>query len=297
MQFTPPGKESQADAIGPVEHLPAEVRQLLDPAGFAPMDVPGPADWLSVHPEPGQTSRAFLRLHPNFPDEERRTIYLQPLEEFPPDWPSLSRLKAFTEAFFSMPIRVLPVVRHLGTITGRVNIASGKLQLLTSDIRKQLKARLPRDAYCLLGITLRDLYPGPAWNYVFGEASIKDRVGVYSFARYDPRFFGVDSADRAHLIFRRSCKVLAHETGHMFGIAHCVFFRCVMNGVDHLAELDSRPLHFCPVDLRKFYDSTQFDPVARYAHLRDFFREAGFADEAAWIDRQLARVADGARRK
>jgi archaemetzincin len=64
-----------------------------------------------------------------------------------------------------------------------------------------------------------------------------------------------------------------------------------MNGINHLGELDSRPLHLCPVDLRKLYDSIQFDPVARYAHLRDFYHDAGFEDEAAWSDRQLSQLA------
>jgi hypothetical protein len=33
-----------------------------------------------------------------------------------------------------------------------------------------------------------------------------------------------------------------------------------------------------------------FDPVARYAHLRDFCMQTGFRDEARWIERQLARI-------
>ena len=37
------------------------------------------------------------------------------------------------------------------------------------------------------------------------------------------------------LTLRRSCKVLAHEACHMFGIEHCVWFRCLMNGSNHLA--------------------------------------------------------------
>ena len=55
---------------------------------------------------------------------------------------------------------------------------------------------------------------------MFGEASPHDRVGVYSFARYLPDETGVAAAS---LLLRRSCKVLAHETAHLPGIAHCVF--------------------------------------------------------------------------
>jgi len=95
---------------------------------------------------------------------------------------------------------------------------------------------------------MTDLYPEPSWNFVFGQASLRERVGVYSFARYDSAFYG-EARDRDYetLLLRRSCKVLAHETGHMFGLAHCIYFNCLMNGSNHLAESDRRPLHLCPV--------------------------------------------------
>jgi archaemetzincin len=291
LQFKPPGEKERLAALGPLDHLPAPARQLLTPAGFEPISAPGPTDWLAVHPETGQPVGQFLRRHPNFPDATRRTIYLQPLEQFPADGPALPRLKAFTEAYFSMPVRILPVTsRGMDKITTRTNPETRQIQLLTGDIMTSLRQHLPSDAYCVLGITLRDLYPDPAWNFVFGEASLQDRVGVYSFARYDPRFYGENAPDRAKVMLRRSCKVIAHETGHMFGIEHCIYFRCVMDGSNSLAEDDSQPMHLCPVDLRKLYESIRFDPLARYAHLRDFCREAGFDDEAVWIEGQLKKV-------
>ncbi len=90
-------------------------------------------------------------------------------------------------------------------------------------------------------------------------------------------------------MLRRSCKVLAHETSHLFGIAHCIYFRCLMNGSNHLGESDSRPLHLCPVDLRKLYESIGFDLVGRYLQLCTFCREVGFDNEARWTEAQLAR--------
>ena len=43
---------------------------------FELMPEPGPHDWLSVHPERGQTFEAFVRSQPNKPDSIRNTIYL-----------------------------------------------------------------------------------------------------------------------------------------------------------------------------------------------------------------------------
>jgi archaemetzincin len=81
--------------------------------------------------------------------------------------------------------------------------------------------------------------------------------------------------------------VLAHEIGHVFGLAHCTFFHCLMNGSNHLAESDARPLHLCPVDLRKLQHSIGSDPVTRYRQLLDFSRKAGFDDEAEWLARRV----------
>jgi archaemetzincin len=117
-------------------------------------------------------------------------------------------------------------------------------------------------------------------------------VGVYSFVRYDPMFYGQPpTADSRKLMLRRSSKVLAHETCHMFGIEHCVWFRCLMNGSNHLAESDARPLHLCPVDLRKLQWSIGFDVVERCRRLLDFDRREGFEDEAQWLDKRLRFIA------
>jgi archaemetzincin len=73
----------------------------------------------------------------------------------------------------------------------------------------------------------------------------------------------------------------------MFGLKHCVFFNCLMNGSNHLSESDARPLHLCPVDLRKLRHSVGFDPEARYRRLLDFSRNVGFDDESAWLEKRL----------
>ena len=176
-------------------------------------------------------------------------------------------------------------------VTMRINRHTGQRQLLTRDLLTLLADRRPARACCVVGITMDDLYPDPAWNFVFGQASPRDRVGVYSFARYLPPQTG---AAAASLLLRRSCKVLAHETAHLLGIAHCVFYACLMNGSNHLAESDARPLHPCPVDLRKLQHSLGFDVADRYRRLRTFAGDAGFTDEARWLAAQLLHVEHGA---
>jgi archaemetzincin len=102
---------------------------------------------------------------------------------------------------------------------------------------------------------------------VVGLASRESRVGLFSFARYDPSFrdkFVADeteedgkrskkkprakrkqkepevedeevpredhAAANRRILIARSCKVMVHEVFHMFNIEHCVYYSCCMNG-------------------------------------------------------------------
>ncbi len=136
-----------------------------------------------------------------------------------------------------------------------------------------LLPRLPKNAICYLGITLGDLYPRQEWNFVFGQGSLDRRVGVYSLARYFAGFSGgKETAASRKLALLRSCKVLAHETGHMFSLEHCVYFLCVMNGSNSLGESDRQPLHLGPVCASKLTWNRTFTPAVRYARLARFYQ-------------------------
>jgi archaemetzincin len=65
--------------------------------------------------------------------------------------------------------------------------------------------------------------------------------------------------------------VMGHEITHMFGVRHCVFNKCLMNGSNHLEESNKKPFHLCIVCLRKMQSNIKFDILERYLRLRDFF--------------------------
>ncbi len=298
MAFTPPDEKTIRDAIGDLSGLPAVLQRAFAPDSnsFDPISKPGPNDWLAVHEEPGQTFDEFKASQPNRPTQSRRVIYLQSLGDFAPERsPSIDKLREFATAFFAMEVKALPSIKlDALKFTPRRNPYTGNSQILTGNVLNFLKTRVPANAFCILAITMEDLYPEPSWNFVFGQASLRDRVGVYSFARYDPAFYGESRAPGYEtlltLLLRRSCKVLAHETGHMFGLAHCTFFNCLMNGSNHLAESDRRPLHLCPVCLHKLQWSIGFDVLERYSALERITRTAGFIDETDWFSRRIKTV-------
>ena len=295
MAFTPPNPEEALRAIGRTQGLPIILQRALDPGtDFAPIPVPKPGDWLAEHREVGQTFDDFVRVGPTKPDTLRSKIFLQPLGEFPEGRTvSLETLKAYGSAFFAMDVEVLPPVAIDGSqLRARISPYSRNRQLFTPDILIFLRSRLPPDAFCLLAITMEDLYPHPSWNFVFGQASLRDRVGVFSFARYDPAFYGQERGkDYQEVLVRRTCKVLVHEIGHMFSLHHCIFFKCVMNGSNHLQESDARPLTLCPVCLRKLHLSIGFNVVDRYRKLLWFYQKAGFDPETRWVANRIKKIA------
>jgi len=264
-------------------------RRAFDPRGFQPIRAPGGLDWLANHRELGQGMDEFVSSRPNVPDNRRKKIYMIPIGYLDRQGgPPVARLVEFSHAFFGLEAADLPGLdlRKAHVTKRRLSPATAE-QILTTDVLALLKERLPGDAFALLGVTMEDLYPAEDWNYVFGQASLRDRVGIYSFARYNRAQNGEKGMDVDRLLLRRSCHILAHEAGHMFGVAHCVWYQCVMNGSNHIQEFDSQPLHLCPVDLRKLQWSVRFDAVERYKRLLAFSERAGFRNDAEWLRSRL----------
>lgn len=299
---TPPLAPERVRAIGDVSALPPDVQRALAPddADFAPAPKPGPMDWLSEHPERPQSFAAWERSDPNRPDDRRRVLYLWPLGELPADrTPPLDDLAAVVHAFFQLEVRVLPPagLADVGA-TERVNPHTRTKQLLAPDVLRWMTLHVPRDAYAVMAVTMVDLYPDPTWNFVYGQATFTERVGVQSFARYDPAFFGeARPADWRRTLARRSAQVLVHEIAHMFGISHCTYWDCVAAGANHQAEFDAHPLHVCPVDLRKLWSAVGFDVAVREDALAAAWTTLDLDDEAAWSRRRAERIrgADAAR--
>jgi archaemetzincin len=267
-------------ALGDVRELPVELRQYLESGAFEPKREPEPGDWLEQHEEPGQSYGHYVIGGPNRVDATRGVLYLQPLGIFPGNAPPVEQLAAFARDYFQLPVKVLPG-RAFGDIEipgRRRNPYDGQHQLRTGDLLAELRRTLPDDAFCLLGITMVDLYPDDDWNFVFGQASLHDRVGIYSFARH--------VTDDPVTTVRRGVKILAHETGHMFSMHHCTYFECVMNGSNHLDEADTQPLHLCPVCLLKLHHAVGFDPTARYRALGRRYEALGMDAEAQWIEQR-----------
>lgn len=294
--FSPPDEAQRIAAIGSLNDLPPKVQQFLK-AGtdFLPIPKPHKRDWLDDHNESGQPFDQYMQSNPQKLGGERTIIYLLPIGEFAGNAPDLGELSDYLGAYIGCTVKVMERDDLTGdTITSRTNEHTKNKQLLTRDIEDALIKRLPEDAFALLGVTMTDLYPTDSWNFVFGEARLRDRVGVFSFARYDPAFPKLSGSkvtqEARRLMTLRSYKVMSHEVTHMFGVPHCIYFYCNMNGSNSLDELDRQPLFMCPVELRKLLFATGFDPVRRYEKLKTIFEKNGFEKEVKWIEGRLSRI-------
>jgi archaemetzincin len=281
-----PAKQS-ADKAELPDRLPATFEMLLPL--HTKLGPPQPGDWLAQHEEPGQSYSQYLRGQPIRVDRRRRVIYVQPLGEFDPtEQKVLDRTAEFLRIYFQLPVKIreglsldlIPATARREHPTWHV-----KQILSTFVLDEVLRTRLPADACAYIALTTSDLWPGQGWNFVFGQASLNERVGVWSIARNgDPH--GDDAAFRQCLL--RTIKTASHETGHMFSMQHCTQYECNMCGSNNRQEADRRPLWLCPHCLAKLCHATGADPVQRFKELAVFSKREGLQSEQEFYEKSLA---------
>lgn len=136
-----------------------------------------------------------------------------------------------------------------------------------------------------MGITEKDLYPKPEWNYVFGIASYEDGVGVSSMYRFS-------NGNLTELNFNKSLerliKISSHEIGHMFGINHCLNAICVMNGTNSITETDDHFARACSLCQQKLNSSLHYNNKKRLLDLKQFFEKQHFNSELTRTEQDLS---------
>lgn len=270
-------------------------------SGFQKIPLPKPGDWLSERKEDGQSVNSFNRRSVKnwIRDVDKDEILLQPIGQYDEDVdaPALTSLAQFLSCFLQCKVRIASTVPiESVNKTGFVyNPSSMTHQLLCSDafdflLSRTYRKSISRHTVAVVAVTMQDITPGEEWNYVFGQARAFDGVGIFSFARYHPHFYNDDTADiklsdiQKDAILQKACKTLAHETGHIVGMKHCIYYHCLMNGNNGGENV---PMELCPICLQKLcLANHSIDVVERYKQLSQLYTQWEWTTQAVFANRR-----------
>lgn len=258
-----------------------------DALGFERIDPARPGGWLLAFRETPQSLETYQAQNLIRPTEARRTLVLQPIGAMSaPDARLLEELRRYAAIYFQLPARIAPAVGLPPSSDGMLRGNQYDAGRIMGEV---LQPRVPPDAAIYFGLTNADLWR-PDLNFVFGVGDNSSGVGILSLARLRPSFWHrkPEKSDDA-LILMRAARVLSHEIGHVLGMWHCVFYKCVMNGSNSLQESDAQPLQLCPVCHRKLLWNASADGARRYSEMLRFYREHKFDAEAKWQEARLER--------
>lgn len=282
-----PGAAAASDEKARVDAIKA-MREKLRPL-HQRLGRPKPGEWLAEHREAGQTFEQYLRGNPTLPEGARRVLVIQPIGDLDERQRRVIGLAAdYMKRYFTLETRALPDIAAsaIPARARRTHPSWGDKQILTTYVLDQvLRPRLPDDAAAMIAFTASDLWPGGGWNFVFGQADLQRRVGVWSIYRNGDLAAGPAALRTA---LRRTLQIAVHETGHMFSMEHCTAYTCVQGGVNSLEEADRAPLWLCPECAAKVVWATRADPRRRYEALAAFCKEHGLDAEAAFFERSIA---------
>jgi archaemetzincin len=244
-------------------------------AGFAKLSAPQAGDWRVQFPEPEQSFEEYKRRSGRALPFGKRTIRLLPFgEERDGDPQRLSGLKDFLAAYFMTRVE-LDERRSVPDDVPRRSMRGFGKQILADKALKLVSRRLPDRTVARLALCSDDLYaklPGRfAWRY-----------------RGEPP----DATPRKRLF-----KLAAHELGHVFGLAHCQTYHCLMNGSNSLKESDRAPVHLCPDCLKKLSHHLGFEKALRYRTLEKHYRKLGWKSEAEFAAKRALIEAGSALRR
>lgn len=288
----PRSPEDICAALGPTKSLSTELHFALvkQASVFPPMPTPDEDAWLS---QPhgrldrlGQTWDEYRTedLPFIFGQRERREARPHTLTIIPFGAsldPNLQRMyQTVIGAFYGEGSLVVKVASNKvevpSEIRSRINEHTKQKQLNTEDIWRYAKTRHEhtKDRHFILIVTSLDLY-SERYNFLYGSGWRQEGVSICSTAR-------MLKTSSDPLVRRRILKPMLAVIGHMFGLGHCVYFSCLMNGYEHDEEMDIVPLHLCPVCLRKLHTFSRFSFAGRYAALSIAFAVSNLTAEARW---------------
>ncbi|XP_026936275.1 archaemetzincin-2 isoform X3 [Sagmatias obliquidens] len=257
--------------VSQYEKLDAGEKRLMDEAFrpdsdlFGPITLHSQSDWITSHPEAPQDFEEFFSdPYRKTPSPQKHSIYIQCIgllgntrsisEEY------VKWLKGYCEAFFyGLTVKLLePVPVSATRCSFRINDNTQNLQI-HAGVGIFSFARYGSDFYS---------------SHYEGKLKKLQKKSSSDYSVFDNYYV----PEVTSVLLLRSCKTLTHEIGHIFGLRHCQWLACLMQGSNHLEEADQRPLDLCPICLRKLQSAVGF-------HLKDRYKvNLFFKALVRWVD-------------
>ncbi|TDX11371.1 archaemetzincin [Flavobacterium sp. S87F.05.LMB.W.Kidney.N] len=235
-------------------------------------------DWLFSRKEKGQTFEQYFLSKHIVPTKDENIIYIRPIGNFNSlQKKQIELLNEYLAIFFQLKTKTLKSISNDVVPNSARRMMFGHEQLLAGYLLDDvLKKEKPANRIALMGLSELDLYPKPEWNYVFGLASYRDKVGVSSIYRLQD---GELTSENFNVCLSRLLKISSHEIGHMFGLHHCINADCVMNGSNSMSETDKQSIRLCSVCQQKLSSCIKYDDRKRLADLEDYFKRNNMTPE------------------
>ena len=238
----------QMEAYPPVQK--SEAKPLMEllrpwPQHFTARGEAERGEWMFQSDEQNQTFADFVKAvrtkgpnQPHQPTRARHTIYLLPFGSGSAPgkvgcFPDLELCRSFVEAWYGLPCVLLPPENIHLSKSVKKTASKERRQYHAKDILNAMLRKVPKDAHCLLGLTMEDIGVFERVTFLFGLASFAQRVGVFSFCRQDPAWYRGKArmTDDLRMVFeratereegdeatvtRRALWTLSHEIGHTY---------------------------------------------------------------------------------
>ncbi|XP_035259052.1 archaemetzincin-1-like isoform X2 [Anguilla anguilla] len=226
-----------------------------------------PFDWIVSHPEEPQDFESFYNSTQwHQCNSSRKKIYLQPIdvEELKQGAgiSFLDDLKSYLEAFFlGFPVMSLPSISTSSMkCRFRQNELSCKVQLHTGV------------GVCSFSRLLGGLSTVEESGMAERAALVMEGAG----GRHDRRARPAQPHALTATELLQCCKVVSHEVCRLAGLQNCRWLRCIMQGVASPEESLLRPMHLCPICLRKLHYALGFSLLQRYRRLQAWCHHIAF---------------------
>ena len=289
---------TRSKALG--DDAPEELSRCWD--CFDPLPKARRDDWLADG-NPGEKDRGgqtFKRFttpgpHRTFPTRMRPRVYLMPIGDVGRA-PPIEVLCDILQRFLMLEVVALrpPSSKAVAALPREPKGCGYGPQIETPGVFDLCLRSKPKDAFAIVSYTMEDICDTlRGFQFLFGQAELDKGVGVFSFARY------AEDGPSAARFLRRCAMVLCHEALHLFGVRHCVYAKCIMNGSNHLDESESRPFATCPCCTRKLgctldqaalrpeqlKGPSPFSSTARDIALLEFFKRYELDEDAEFMRR------------